>query len=229
MLWVRIKDLNEKLDIKNIFDFVGKEIKGKFKDRPTKEQIKIYKKYGSEFIEGVKHIYAREDVVTPVIMGARSPKAIKFRAKLGFTQYDITLKKESSVLESIMDTFEEENMETQYSVLTYRIDLYFHDYKLAIEIDEKGHKDRNDDYEIQRQKEIETELSCKFIRINPHEENFSISKVNNKILRHVKESNKKLSKKSLIEKISLRLLELEFKSNNSIKTKCIAKKVLPRI
>ena len=36
MLWIRIKDLNEKLDIKNIFDLLDKEIKGKFKDRPTK-------------------------------------------------------------------------------------------------------------------------------------------------------------------------------------------------
>ena len=42
-----------------------------------------------------------------------------------------------------METFEGENMETQYSVLTYRVDLYFHDYKLAIEVDEKGHKYRN--------------------------------------------------------------------------------------
>ena len=66
-------------------------------------------------------------------MGGRSPEAIKFRSKLGFTQYDITFKKESSVLKSIMETFEGENMETQYSVLTYRFDLYFHDYKLAIE------------------------------------------------------------------------------------------------
>ena len=44
MLWIRIKDLNEKLDIKNFFDLVKKEIKGKFKDHPTKEQIKKYKK-----------------------------------------------------------------------------------------------------------------------------------------------------------------------------------------
>ena len=35
-----------------------------------------------------------------------------------------------------------------------------------------------------RLKEIETELSCKFIRINPDEENFSISKVNNKRLKY---------------------------------------------
>ena len=33
-------------------------------------------------------------------------------------------------------------MQTQYKVLSYRIDLYFHDYKLAIENDEKGHSGR---------------------------------------------------------------------------------------
>ena len=34
-------------------------------------------------------------------------------------------------------------MQTWYSVLGYRIDLYFHKYKLAIEVDELGHADRN--------------------------------------------------------------------------------------
>ena len=33
-------------------------------------------------------------------------------------------------------------MLTQHSVLSYRIDLYFHDYRLAIEVDEYGHNDR---------------------------------------------------------------------------------------
>ena len=31
--------------------------------------------------------------------------------------------KEQSVLKSIMDAFERENMQTQYSVLSYKIDL----------------------------------------------------------------------------------------------------------
>ena len=44
-------------------------------------------------------------------------------------------------------------MQKQYSVSLYRIDLYFHDYKLAIEIDENGHSNRNIDYEIQRKKQ----------------------------------------------------------------------------
>ena len=123
-------------------------------------------------------------------MGGRSPEAIEFRSKLGFTQCDITLKKESSVLKSIMETFQGGNMETQYSILTYRVDIYFHDYKLAIEVDEKGHNDRDESYEKQRQKKIEKKLKCKFIRINPDEENFKISKLNSKIFRHIKKSHK---------------------------------------
>ena len=70
-----------------------------------------------------------------------TPKSIEFRSKLGFNQYDITLTKEQSVLKSVMDAFEGENMQTRYSVLGYRTDLYFHHYKLAIEVDEKRRKD----------------------------------------------------------------------------------------
>ena len=33
-------------------------------------------------------------------------KSIKFRSKLGFNQYDITLTEEQSVLKSVMDAFE---------------------------------------------------------------------------------------------------------------------------
>ena len=39
-------------------------------------------------------------------------------------------------------------------MLNYRIDLYFHDYKLANEVDEKGRKDRNQDYEVKREELI---------------------------------------------------------------------------
>ena len=85
-----------------------------------------------------------------------------------------------------MDTFEGENMETQCSVLKYKIDLYFHEHKLAVEVDEKGHKNRNSEHETKRQKEIEKELNFRFIRINPDEENFKISRAQNKIFRHIK-------------------------------------------
>ena len=105
-------------------------------------------------------------------------------------------------------------MQTQDSVLGYKNDLHFHEYKLAIEVNELGHNDRNKDYEIKRQKAIEKELGCVLIRINPDEENFNIFKAINEIHRHIKAS----TKKSLIDKISKRLLELEFESNHSITT-----------
>ena len=60
-------------------------------------------------------------------------------------------------LESIKDEFEGEHMQTQYTVIGYRIDIYFHEYKLAIEVDELDHNDRNIDYEIQRQRATEKE------------------------------------------------------------------------
>ena len=89
-----------------------------------------------------------------------------------------------------MISFEVENIQTQYKVLSYRIELYFHDYKLAIETDENMHSDRNTDYEIKRQKAIEQELSCTFIRIDPEKEDFDIFRVINEIFRHIKQLTK---------------------------------------
>ena len=72
-------------------------------------------------------------------------------------------------------------MQTQYSVLGYRIDLYFHKYRLAIEVDELGHTDRNLSNEIERQKALEEELNCVIIRINPDEIDYNIFREINKI------------------------------------------------
>ena len=134
--------------------------------------------------------------------------------------------KEQTVLESIKDVFEGEDMQTQYSVIGCRVDFYFHEYKLTIEVSELGHNDRNIDYEIQRERVIKKELGCVFIRIDLDEENFNIFRAINKIRRHIKKS----TKTSLIDKISKRLLTLKFKSNHSIITKAlkrVVKKVLP--
>ena len=70
------------------------------------------------------------------------------------------------MLAKVKSYFEEEQMQTHDSVLGYRIDLYFHDYKLATETDENGHSEKNIDYEIKRQKTMKQELGCEFIRID---------------------------------------------------------------
>ena len=45
-----------------------------------------------------------------------------------------------------------EKIQIQYSPLGYKIDLCFHDHKIATETDENGHSDRNIKFEIKRQK-----------------------------------------------------------------------------
>ena len=122
--------------------------------------------------------------------------------------------KDQTVISAIKDAFQGENMETQYSVLGYKIDLYFYEYKLAIEVDELGHSDRNINDEIERQRALERELSCVFIRINPDARDYNIYREINKIHRHINQSTRQQTeqktKESLIDNLSKRLLELGF-------------------
>ena len=167
-------------------------------------------------------------------MDCRTVESCDLETNLGFTLHDVINTKEQLVISAIKNAFEGEDMQTQYSVLSYRIDLYFHKYKLAIEVDELGHADRNIDYEIERQRALERELSCVFIRINPDAEGFNICKEINKILRHINQltiqQTEQQTKESVINCLSNELLKLEFKKNNSIKSKCvrwIVKNILP--
>ena len=117
-------------------------------------------------------------------------------------------------------------MQAQYNVLGWSIDLHFHNCKLAIEIAQNRHSDRNIDCEIKRQKAMEQKLGCKFFRIDPEKEDFDIFWAINEIFRHITKS----TKKTLISKISPRLLGLEYRSDNIIKSKAmkfIVKKLFP--
>ena len=159
-------------------------------------------------------------------MDCRTDETCSLKRNLGFNLHDVINTKEQTILRSIKDAFEGEDMQTQYTVIGYRIDLYFHKHKLAIEVDELGHADRNLDNEIERQKALERELNCVFIRINPDEKDFNIFQEIHKIHRHIKKSTKKL----LIDNLSKGLLEIEFKQHNAIKLKClkwIVKNTLP--
>ena len=96
--------------------------------------------------------FLRSDLVLKVIMNCRKDESCNRKKNLRFRLHDVINTKEQTVLKSIKDAFEGEDMQTQYSVLGYRIDLYFHKHKLATEVDELGHADRDFSNEIERQK-----------------------------------------------------------------------------
>ena len=76
---------------------------------------------------------------------------------------------------------------------------------MGIEIDENGHTGRTKAEEEKRSKIIKEET----IRINTDKQNFDIFDEIGKIQEFISDSNKKLTKKSLIEKLSIRLLSLQ--------------------
>ena len=69
-------------------------------------------------------------------------------------------------------------------------ELIFIFYRLAIEVDELGHNDRNNDDEVKRQKAIERKLDCKVFRIITDEQNFNIFQAINEIHKQIKKSTK---------------------------------------
>ena len=103
-------------------------------------------------------------------------------------------------------------MQREYSVLGYRIDLYFRDYKLAVEVDELDMMIEIIIMRHKKKKAIEKDLGRKLIRTNPDKQNFNERKAINEIYRHIekltKESAENSTKKSLIDEISRRLFKL---------------------
>ena len=137
---------------------------------------------------------------------------MKFNRKLGFILHDVINTKQQTIIESIKDISEWENMQREYSVLGYRIDLYFRDYKLAVEVDELDMMIEIIIMRHKNKKAIEKDLGRKLIRINPDKQNFNERKAINEIYRHIekltKESAENSTKKSLIDEISRRLFKL---------------------
>ena len=73
---------------------------------------------------------------------------------------------------SITKKIQVDNNDQEY--ILFRIDIYFTEYFLAVEIDEKGHTDRDLIFEKKREKALEKNLNCEFIRINTSRENFDV-------------------------------------------------------
>ena len=96
-------------------------------------------------------------------MDCRKDESWSLKRNLGFNLLDVINTKKQTALRSVKDAFEGEGIQTQYTVISYRIDLYFHKYKLAIKVDELWLADRNLNNQIERQKALERELDCIFI------------------------------------------------------------------
>ena len=62
---------------------------------------------------------------------------------------------------------------------------------MATEIDKLTDNDKNTDYESKRQREIENDLNCVFIRTNTDVADFNINALNNQIFKRIIQSKEK--------------------------------------
>ena len=144
--------------------------------------------------------------------------------KLGLDP-DVVTFDEQHIINALQVAFEGEIILTQHCIINRKIDAYFSKFKLGVEVDEYNHEGRNFEYEQRRQLMVESH-GITIIRTNPDAADFDMNRLINQIYTHIIKS----TKKSLIDDLSKRLVELQFKSNHSIKSNClkwIVKNILP--
>jgi very-short-patch-repair endonuclease len=124
----------------------------------------------------------------------KKTSSIILASYLGFDIFNCKkLDVETETINIIQKVFKGENMITQYetkkcgTINKYRIDLYFPDYKLAVECDESYHNTEiNMYFDKERESKIINKLGCSFIRYSPESKNFDIFNIINEIFKHIK-------------------------------------------
>jgi very-short-patch-repair endonuclease len=122
-----------------------------------------------------------------ILSKTKSSKVIEIIEDLNLSLDIIFPKEEAHYIRIIETSFDYYKIHKQFTVGKYRVDLYFVDYKLAIEIDEDNHRKRCSILESEREEYIKHELNCKFIRFNPTVPYFNIGTVISQIIKHFRE------------------------------------------
>ena len=168
--WYALTDIGDFLGIKRLSNKV-------FNTEKYRKILKMQTKGGKQNIVAVNI-----NGVKQVLQSSRSINKEKLITYLNIDMNIIFDCKESYYLKIISLSFKSFKQNFQYDVDGYRIDLYFPDYNLAIEVDEFNHIDRNKVDDMIREKHITQKLGCKFIRFNPDEKNFNIGDIISNIL-----------------------------------------------
>ena len=122
-----------------------------------------------------------------LVSRSRKQEVIDFCNTIGIDQHlNFYCKIETETLYNIRKCFRDEEMISQYKVNKYFIDLYFPEYKLAIECDETQHNViTNKLKDIEREIIIKNNLDCTFIRYKPFDKDFNVFDVINQIYKHI--------------------------------------------
>jgi very-short-patch-repair endonuclease len=137
-----------------------------------------------------------------ILIKSRKPMSIPLAEKFNIDLLTKIQCKEAEVLNYIIQLCKIKNIiyDLQFSCGDYSIDMYIHKYKLAIEIDENNHSDRDPEYEKNREEFIKNTLNCKFIRFDPDGKDCFISQLILDLLKIFNDKEKMTKYQSAIQK-----------------------------
>ena len=132
-------------------------------------------------------IYINEAGLRSLVIKSQLPTASDLATQLGISVESRYVRKETEIVGFVQDVLTQMMVpfEFQRNVNNFRIDLYLLDQKLAIEIDEHNHADRDPSYEKEREMYIKAQLGCKFLRINPDSDGFKLSTCIGRIMKEI--------------------------------------------
>ena len=174
--WVNRKDLEVESDVNNwapIFD----------KCDPEKQ------KYIQELTPNLKYqpcrVFAWNVLVEKKIKSCRksSKRFLEFKKKLGLNPNVVTCD-EQDIINTLQVKFEGEMIFTNYCIENKRLDAYFSNYKLGIEVNEYNHEGRSSNYEKSRQLVMESH-GITIIRTNSDAADVDIDRLINQIYTHI--------------------------------------------
>ena len=142
--WVKMKDVQDRLGIKNISDILRKEICGRFgtKDLTVKQKMKYIRseyQITRNFKDSNLYMYAKNKPMEKIIKNCREVEKCNggvdrsdkedqrrdFRILLGFQENEIYERKGYSVVKRIKKIFKKQAIIEQHRVEKYFMDLFF--------------------------------------------------------------------------------------------------------
>lgn len=121
------------------------------------------------------------NVVRLVLSGSKIPLDIKRNILGELEYYPVRKYTEIELHNNIQCALAHVEIQFQYSVEGYRIDMYLPEYNIAVECDEYNHRAYSSLAETTRTEVISDALQCRWIRYDPYKSNFNIFQLINKI------------------------------------------------
>ena len=123
----------------------------KYCGKKTKDNTEEEKQKYKTFSKGEKGIFIIEKLTSDIIERCKLPEAIELRKKSRHNHDDIMVWEETSIAEKIIKIFSNENIALNKKFNNRKLDIWFKNHNLIIEVNEGNHENYDSDDESEKE------------------------------------------------------------------------------